>query len=233
MAESLQNKVLNIKDLPTIPSVITKIIRVVQDEKSEAKDLVKVIENDQALASKILRIANSAYYGRRGQITNIVKATILLGFELIKNLSISISVINAFGNKIENSFFNLEKFWTHSIGVGVASQIIATECKKNDIETLFTLGVIHDIGKLIFIFICPEEYKKSLILVKEEGISIREAEEKIFGIDHTLVGFWVCKRWNLPEMFTTIIKNHHKPLQNTDYSAENAIICQRDFLLLY
>ncbi|MGA1868640.1 MAG: HDOD domain-containing protein [bacterium] len=224
MTESLQNKVLRIRDLPTIPIVITKIIGVVQDEKSDAKDLVKIIENDLSLTSKILRIANSAYYGQRGQVSSIIKATVLLGFELVKNLSITISVINAFNDNIENCYFNLKKFWTHSIGVGVASQLIAKECEKKEMEMLFTLGIIHDLGKLIFISLSPEEYKKALDLVQEEGISIRQAEEKIFGIDHTIVGSWVSRKWNLPEIFTNIIKNHHKPIQNTNNATENAIL---------
>lgn len=228
--EIIQKKMLSIRDLPTIPIIIAQIIKVVQNENSSSRDLAKILEKDQGLTSKILRISNSAYYGRRGKITNITKATILLGFEIIKNLSISISVINVFKGKINNSFFNLKSFWTHSIAVGIASRIIATECNQKDTETLFTLGIVHDLGKLILIHLYPKEYQDALKLVEEENIPIRKAEQKIFEIDHTIIGSWLAKKWNLPNIFIEIIKNHHRPSQNLQYSYENAILCLADNL---
>ena len=201
-------------NLPTLPTVVAKMIELIDDPKSSARSLSRLIKTDQVLTARILRLANSSYYGFPNPISSINLAIVVLGFETIKNLGLSVSVISRLARASnEDELLDYTRFWEHSVGVAVASRMLARMHGFRAIESeAFVAGLIHDIGKVILSQYQTANYSRALQLVAEEKISLARAEEKVFGANHAEVGHWLAERWNLPKPLAEAIRLHHLPL---------------------
>jgi len=195
-----------IKNLPTLPDIVQKLITLIQDEKTSAGDLSKLISYDQAISIKLLKVANSAYYGFLKEVATIQHAIVILGFEEVKRLSLGISILNFMD---DNSSLMMQDLWKHSVGCSLASQIIS---KKINVEPDITptSSLLHDIGKLILDNVFSKEYKSVMETVKTEKINTIDAEKKILGFDHADVGLWLCTKWKLPPALILPIAYHHQ-----------------------
>jgi HD-like signal output (HDOD) protein len=218
----------NIKDLPTLPVVANNIIQLTQNPKSSALEVGKAIANDQALTSKVLRMANSAYYGFPQKITSINHAIVILGFATIRNLVLAVSVFDMFSKRSGN--FDREGFWKHSLACGVTSKLIAKRLGINNFEEIFISGLIHDLGKLVLDAYFGEEFTRVIDLVKDKGILIREAEQELLGLDHAAVGGILANKWNLPPQLLKVIRFHHNPPQAGESMRVAAIVHVADVL---
>jgi putative nucleotidyltransferase with HDIG domain len=202
-----------IKDLPTLPSVVTKIIEMTEDLKSSAEDIAKVIAMDQALTAKVLRISNSAYYGFGQRISSLDRAVVALGFKIVKNLALSISAFEAFPTSYEEGDFDRRKFWEHAVGCAVISKLLAkrTGYPHARLEEVFTAGLLHDIGKVVLDRYFHDEFCSAVRMAVKENIPIIEAEDKVLGINHTEIGHRLAFTWKLPEELQWVIFSHHNP----------------------
>ena len=201
-------------NLPTLPTIVAKMIELIDDPKSSARSLSRLIRTDQVLTARILRLANSAYYGFPNPISSINLAIVVLGFDTIKNLGLSVSVISRFTRaSSEEELLDYTRFWEHSVGVAVASRMLARMHGFRAMESeAFVAGLVHDIGKVILSQFQTARYSQALRLVAQENISLARAEENIFGVTHAEVGGWLARRWNLPDSLVEAIKRHHIPL---------------------
>ena len=138
------------KDLPTLPAVVAKVMKAVSNPMATAGDLNGIISTDQALTSKVLRLANSAYYGFPQEITNITQAVTILGFNTIRNLALSVSVHKMLFASREKELFSHRDFWKHSVATAVAAKMLANQTGYKSEENAFTAGLMHDIGKNVF-----------------------------------------------------------------------------------
>ena len=197
--------------LPTLPTVVTEIISLVDNPRSSADDLARVISTDQALTAKMLKIANSALYGFPRRISTVALAVVVLGFETIKNLCLGVSVLEKFAWEGEDGLFDRQKFWEHAVGCGVAGRILAKKVKYRLAGEVFVAGILHDIGKLILSQYFGDEFAAALVLAQEENLYISEAEERVLGVTHAEVGGWLAERWNLPRQLVEVIAFHHDP----------------------
>ncbi len=200
----------NIINLPTLPTVVAKMIELVDNPKTTASSLGKLISSDQVLTAKLLKLANSAFYAFPRKIGTVNLAIVVLGFDMIKSLALSASVIDRF-SKENDRIFDVMKFWEHSVGCGVAGRVVAAEYGYRVSGEVFTAGLLHDIGKLILREYLNLEFQEIIETVKEKGISFIEAEREILGVTHAEIGGWLGERWNLPGQLVETIRVHHQP----------------------
>jgi putative nucleotidyltransferase with HDIG domain len=208
---SLENRLAKIIDLPTLSIVANNIILITQNPKSSALEVGRAISQDQALVSKILRIANSTFYGFPRKISTIPHAVVILGFANIRNLVLTASIFDTFQSKEGDGYFDREGFWKHSLACGVTSKLIAKRLGMKNLEEVFIWGLLHDLGKLILDAYFREDFTRVVFLVKEKEILIRDAEQQLLGFDHAAVGSLVANKWNLPPAVIKAIRFHHNP----------------------
>lgn len=211
---SIEKKFSNVYQLPTLPEVYSRLRQVLSNPKTSAQEVASIIEQDQALSSKVLKIVNSAFYGFPQRVSTISHATVILGFNEIRNIAFSASVINMFSQDGEGQLFDYKGFWEHALGVAVCARIIAkkvgTAFIKNP-EEAFIAGLMHDVGKITQEQYMHKEYLPVLELAKENKLSLREAEKEILGFDHQEVGEYLAENWNLPSILSVAIGYHHTP----------------------
>lgn len=199
-----KKRVQLLKNLPTLPGMIDKISRAVESKRFSAADIGKLISRDQVLTAKVLKLANSAFFGFSRKVGSLTQALVLLGFDVVKGLILTSSVFDLMKNKGED-------LWRHSMGVASAAAIIATEVGMPDAEEASLAGLLHDLGKVVIRVHMPDDSASINELVEVEGLALREAEREVLGFNHTQVGQWLAESWKLPEQLSEPIRWHHKP----------------------
>jgi putative nucleotidyltransferase with HDIG domain len=197
--------------LSALPTIVTQLIALVGDPKSSARDVAQLISTDQALTAKILKVANSAFYGFPRKIPTVQLAIVVLGFQAVKNLGLSMTVLKRFSRGKDHPLFDRERFWEHAIGCGVAARMLARKLRFSVEGEAFVGGILHDIGKLVLMEYFPEEFSEALEQAESEELSIAESEERVIGVTHAEVGGWLAEKWNLPSPLVDTIAYHHRP----------------------
>ncbi|PKL82309.1 MAG: hypothetical protein CVV24_10730 [Ignavibacteriae bacterium HGW-Ignavibacteriae-3] len=207
--DSIQNIVNKINDLPTLPLVYSKLTGAIEDPHNTVENISKIISSDQASAFKILKVANSPFYGFRGKIDTISQAIFYLGFNEVSNIVLSLSVIKMFSNENSLKDYSPLDLWSHSIGVGLLARSVGMAMREKDLENYFLAGIFHDIGKLIFMVYAAKDYQQAIELAKSKKITLSEAEIELFGNDHSMAGYLLAEKWKLPASIQSTVKNHH------------------------
>jgi putative nucleotidyltransferase with HDIG domain len=200
-------EVLARKNLPTIPAVLARVLQLSDSVDASGKELIAVIEKDQALTGKMLRLANSAFFGQSRAVATIPRAVILLGFSTVRNLALGVKVWDAFGGGVSKSV--LETLWGHSVAVGMVAKKLAARLRVGDPDEAFTAGLLHDVGRLVLAMRFREEYWKATGGVKEVD-AVDERERESFGVDHAEVGSWMLEAWALPVSIVEAVRSHHE-----------------------
>ena len=197
-------------DIPTLPSIATAIMEKTLDAHVNARQIAQMVERDQALAVKVLKVANSPFYRRIKEISTIRGAVVLLGFNVLKSIVLSISVINLFSEK-ERGSLDFYKFWQHSIACGVCAKAIANKVSPKAAEDAFMAGLLHDLGKVVADqIICTKgEYGEVLQVMNRSNSDIIEVENAVVGVDHATLGRFVMEKWNLPSLLCRTVGFHH------------------------
>ena len=205
------------------------MIKLTQNPETTAFDIAEAISQDQALASKVLRIANSAYYGFPQKITTINYAIVLLGLNNIRNIVLSTSVIEQLPDT-DKTLFDCREFWKHSFLCGIISKKIAEHLGMKTSEEIFMCGLLHDFGKLVLYHFFHEEFVQALSIAKAENISLQEAENRVFNFNHSGVGALLFKKWQLPLSLVKSIEHHHHPDNSFDYFRIASIVHVANYL---
>ena len=216
--------IAQIESIPTLPTVALRVMEVTSDSGSSANDLMEIIGQDVSLTAKILKIANSPFYGLTREISSLQHAVTVLGFKEIRNMVISTVAFESFKNFKQNKIFDINRFWRHSFCCGLAAKIIAVDLKYTSNE-LFVAGLIHDIGKLVMYIAFPTEFLKLVDMMSPLKLKFTafEAEKNIFEIVHDEVGMKLLKKWLFPESLITAVGFHHHP-QDADKKSPFPII---------
>lgn len=199
-------------EIATLPEVTFRIMEVVQDPRSTAHDLHKIVENDPALSARVLRVVNSAFYGLPGQIGSIDRAIMLLGLNAVKNIAIAASLSKMFSSSIICDDFSGKDLWTHSVAVGAANKLLTSAMGLALPDEAFLAGLIHDLG-LVATMQCSRDEIPEIIRQTKAGIPFRQVEEKVLGADHEEIGLALAKRWKFPKSFLYVTRHHHDPSQ--------------------
>ena len=186
-------------------------MELVDNPRTTAAKLGEVISVDPALAAKVLKIANSAFYGFPAKIGTINLAVVVLGFLTLKHLCLSVGIIDVVSANEASGGFSLKRFWRHSIEAAVAAQVIARSVRYRITGEAFVAGLIHDIGKLIMSQKISEEYKAVIAEVKATCRPMHVVEEEMLGVTHCDVGAWLTHHWNLPPELVEAVAVHHSP----------------------
>ena len=207
---ALTSKLLEIRDLPTLPEVVEKILRKVEDRKTTATELTALLEQDPAISARLLRLANSAFYGLRHNVDTVQRAVVVVGFDAVRHLSLAMSVFEAF-TRHKQSAFDPFDFWLHSLGAAKSAQLICrADCKVESPGGCFTAALLHDIGKYLLALVFPEEYDEALSESRENHRPLIETETERFNATHREAGHWIAERWGLPELIVDVIGNLHQ-----------------------
>ena len=197
--------------LPASSAMGARVIQVIIDQSSNARDVAEIIEHDPSLTINILKIANSAYYGSSTTIYSIKRAVVVLGFDTIKELISTVSFVSCF-KKDKNSFGDdITGLWYHSVGTAKACQFISKKTFVERPDLAYIAGLLHDIGKIMLALYFPEHFKNVIELAAEKKTRIILAEHKILNTNHTMIGNLLCDLWALPENISTAILHHHDP----------------------
>jgi len=206
--------------LPTLPTVALRVIDLTRNPKSQISDYAKVIETDPALAARILKMANGSFYGRSGNVANLQSALVLLGLREIRNLALSLAVFHTLPAQAGQVVFDRERFWTHSIACAYIAQMIAQELKLPDPDKYYVGGLLHDVGKIVLDHYFHDKFSDVLKFVTENGLSTVQAEEFVFGCNHSDIGEWLAAKWKFPPHVCDAIAGHHRP---DAYSTDNLV----------
>lgn len=207
----------NINNLPTLPTVYASISEAMADPNARTEKIAQIISADQASAFKILKVANSPFYGFRGKIETISQAILFLGYGEIKNIIFALTIMNYFSRDKSAHRFNPVDCWAHSIGVGIISRYIGSITGERNVENYFLSGILHDIGKVLFFEFASKEYTEAIKLAESDNILIRDAEFQVFGVDHSAAGSILSEKWKIPTSIQSVIKNHHTGIDRTEH----------------
>ena len=210
--EDVRLAIRNIKNLPTLPAIVGRILEVADDASASARELAEIIQHDQSVSAKVLNLANSAFYGFSRRIATIPQAVVVLGFDTVKSLALGVSVFQSLSQKVGRMSFDREKFWVHSVGCAAAAKIVAKNLGLRDVGTPFVGGLLHDIGKVILDTHFNERYQEAMAEMIEEGRSAVDVEMDVLSIDHAEVGGWLAARWKFPDSLVAPIAYNHNLL---------------------
>lgn len=223
-------KLERINDLPTLPVVANNIIQITRNPKTSALEVGKAISQDPALTSKVLKSANSAFYGFPRKISTITHAIVILGFANIRNIVLTASIFDVLASKGGDGKFDREGFWQHSLACGITSKLLAKRLGIMNADEAFIWGLLHDLGKIVLDTYFNEDFTRVVCLAREKGILIRDAEQQLLGSDHAEVGAAVADKWNLPPILIKVIRFHHNPPLANESMRMAAIVHLADVL---
>ncbi|HCY88137.1 MAG TPA: hypothetical protein DHV36_23575 [Desulfobacteraceae bacterium] len=198
--------------LPALPQIYSEINTAVNDPKCSGKDIAEIVSKDTSLSATLLKIVNSAFYGRSEKIDSLTLAAMTLGTKEVCNLALGITVINHFKGMPE-TFLDMDAFWRHSVGCGIMARNLATHIPEVNGERVFIGGLLHDIGRLVLLNHFPEVFATALAQAAKLGLTLHQVEPKFFSLEHGEFGSMLADFWNLPAGITRLIRDHHAPLR--------------------
>lgn len=218
----LKALVSRLESLPSPPALYTKLVQELQSPDASVKSVAAIIAEDPAMTAKILQLVNSAFFGLRRPVSNLLFAVNLLGVDTIKSLVLFVQVLSQFDPDVFPPAY-LESLWQHSTAVGALARHIAKAegCSESLVDDAFAAGLLHDVGKLILATNLPNIYLKALELINQEDIRLVEAEHRLFGTAHGETGAYLLGLWGLPEPIVEAVAYHHHPRDSdtADFSA--------------
>lgn len=174
------------------------------------RKMQEVIEKDQVITAKILKLVNSSFYGFRSKIVDISQALLILGFNTVRNSLATVAAIDIFRTKEKYDSFDIRDLWKHSLAVAVTSRRLAETARMAPPSDCFVAGLLHDIGKLIMEEHLPILFTQVLELQKEENLSFIAAEKTILNVTHATIGAHVIRKWRFPTRLVDAIEHHHQ-----------------------
>ena len=208
----IQRRVLKrVKDIPSMPQFVIETLKKLDDPKSSATDVGEKLARDEGLVLRVLRLANSAYYGLSRRITGVSEAISYMGFKTVKSIVLAASVYKFMDSSFTGYALDRGELWKHSQAVAATSRYLSTKLKMGDPEEAYIGGLMHDIGKIVLNDYVRFGYSIILRLVEEDHLSFCEAERQVLGFDHAQVGGLVMEQWNLPDSYSYMTAYHHMP----------------------
>lgn len=210
MSKAETEKVIaGLNQIPAIPAAVTKLIAVMDDPDSTVNDIVSAM--DTSTCVKVLSIANSAYYSRLRKVESIEHAIAILGRNTIRDMVVGIAIVSMFNMERDDKAFDYNLYWHKTIISTQLSMMFGKILKNPELSKIYTVGLLHDLGEIVFFLYFKNDYKKMLSVMDEKNLSPVEAEKEVFGLSHAEVGRYLAEKWSLPEDIARIINSHEEP----------------------
>ena len=210
-AKLVTDAIGKVSAIATLPEVTAQIIKTVEDPRSSAAQLHKIISHDPALVTRILKVVNSSFYGLPGQIASIERAIVLLGLNAVKNIAVAASLGQLFRSVKLCEGYTAKDLWTHCIAVGVTARELARQTKMPIADEAFLAGMIHDLGILVALQSTPEQMGNICATAMSSGGNFCEIERQSLGFDHQQLGAALAAHWKFPRSCQLVAGHHHDP----------------------
>jgi len=234
--QEFKDKIQHVANLPTLPQVASRLIRIINDPMTSSNDVAFVIGQDLSLSAKVLRLSNSAFYGVPKSITNINSAVVILGLKVLNTMVLGLTVFDMFPDKKKNAaLFDRKSFWLHSLGCGMIAKFLASRIRQFilfDPEEAFCAGLLHDIGKVVMEQYLHDDFHKALEFAHANNMPIYNAENMVLGYNHCQVAEWLTSTWGLPSELQFPLIYHHTPSESEQYR-EIITLCHLSDWLCY
>ena len=216
--ERLRKRILrSVSALPAMPQVAQQARKLLSDEHASFATLARIIETDQAMATRVLKLANSSYYGVVGTVTSLQHAAVVLGMRTLNELLTLACTSNLLGAQLQGYGFATGELWVHSLSTAYCCRELCAAVEAGAVDDAFSAGLIHDCGKLILDSHILERQAVFVAAVENDGLIPVEAERQVLGFDHQQIGAEICDKWSFPPRLTKAIQFHHRPrLQRHD-----------------
>ena len=221
---ALREKIESINVLPTIPKVLKKILRVIENPKISLNEISNFVSGDPVLTTRVLKMVNSPVCGFPGRITSVNQAVILLGLTVVKGLLLGVSVFEL----MQKTMIGL---WEHSLGTAIVCRLIAKKRGLKEPDELSAEGLLHDIGKVLLVLQYPDKYEKAINYSDNNRLAIYESERNHFSTTHASVGMWMARKWRFPPNLIETIEYHHKPHLAKIAPVDSAVVHFADILV--
>lgn len=216
-------------DLPFSPDLLTRLFRLTDDGGTTPLEAIaSAIAEDQGLSTRVLAMANSAFYGLQSQVRSVGRAVAVLGLREVRGLVLALGMRGLAAKRPLPPGFALTPYLEHQLAVAVTAMALARKTGVMDPDDAFTAGVLHDLGKLLTALYRPDDWLAEEALVAAEDLPWHEAEERRFGLDHGLIGAMVLRSWNLPEQLTEPVNWHHAPEAAPGPREPGRLLCLAD-----
>ena len=207
----LQKAMSRVTEISSLPEITVKIIEVVEDPRATAADMHAIVKNDPALATKILKVVNSAFYWLPSKIASLDRAIIMLGLSAVKNIALAASLARLFRSESVSEHFAAGDLWRHCIGVAVCARGLAKAAKKAQADEYFVAGLVHDMGLLVSGQLFSERFRAVADRCQSQPGDFCAAEQELIGADHQCFGIALATRWKFPPALCQAIGYHHEP----------------------
>jgi len=196
-------------EIPTLPGIVQKVINLACNDDTTVSELGSVISRDQAISNKLLRLANSAYFGFSSRVDSVHRAISLIGFNEVLGLVVGMSVFSAFKGKGTKEVLDMRGLWVHTIGCATAAREIAKKSLPGESDLIFLNGLLHDMGKIFFAIYFPDEYGAVLSSTQEAQTPLFRQEKKMMGVSHADIVGLLMTYWRFPDNLIMPCRFHH------------------------
>jgi putative nucleotidyltransferase with HDIG domain len=200
--QRLRADIIGHDTVPSAPTILFEILNILADEDAGLRDLFGVIERDPGLTAKVLRTANSTFFGQARTVDTVERAVLVLGVAMVRSLAVSAAVFQSVGERLSAAV--VERIWHHSLATATTARLLASRTKLGDRDDAFTAGLLHDAGRMLLMRRFPELYRDP-----EADAGIETVERAQLGVDHGVVGGWLFEAWNLPPAIVQAVAQHH------------------------
>jgi HD-like signal output (HDOD) protein len=208
--DQLKSLVEKIHGLPTIAKVGMKILELASDPEVSMSALSEAIHQDPSLAARVLKVANSPFYGMPRQVDSLQLALVILGLNEVRTVALGLSLFNVIKTLDSHVTYDRQKFWIHSAGCGIVARILGRKLNFRSEGTDFIVGLLHDMGKIIIDEYFGNEFTQIFKKTQVAKVKMLEAEREFLGASHERIGGWLAEKWRLPDTLCDAIIYHHE-----------------------
>lgn len=228
MEVRLESILKKIEELPTLPVVSQRILQLMTDENASYREIVKLVENDQSLALKIMKIANSAFFGSLTKISSLEQAMVKLGINEVRSIVLAVSVYDFFSHS-DTGAFDRERFWKHGNICSQTAKYLGNHFRTGN-DTLFISGLVHDMGKAVLDEYFHDEFLSIINYLELKRCTFSEAEKTVMGITHSQIAAELLKQWKFPDSIIQQILYHHAPWEDKNHKKGSIILYLADII---
>jgi HD-like signal output (HDOD) protein len=220
---SLDKLIEKSASLGSLPAIVHRVFEAMDDPKSTAIQIGRVINEDPALTARLLKLVNSPFYGFASKVDTVYRAIALIGHKELRSVVLAASAVKVFSG-IPSELVNMQTFWRRSLYTAVVSRVLAAYRRESEIERFFIAGLLHDIGSLLLYLQAPDEISRAMARHQDEGVELWVAEREEMGFDHAEAGGSLLKKWSLPPLLCQAVRFHLYPDQSPETYRDAALL---------